>query len=310
MKILKLLLFIISMWKIFTSEIMKLLLRIAGAKIGKNVFISVSARFLCNKIEIGNDSRILEKVRIKANEFKCGKSVVISNDSLFSGSDNLIIGDKSYFGKNSRIDLSRDVKIGKDVGFGENSIIWTHGYFPPADEGYPVTYAPVSIDDGAWVSTSIIVLPGVNIGKGVIVGAGSVITRSVQREQIIAGNPAKVIKDVKSIIKEVNFKTILQEILDKFKNEVLLNKIQYGNYVKYEYSKFNILLVDGCEVDLDTNKKNIVLAKNITEVFLKKIYNHYWFDFDTKIRKRTKYKEVEDLHFHFKGFGIRFLIED
>jgi hypothetical protein len=45
-------------------------------------------------------------------------------------------------------------------------------------------------------------------------------------------------------------------------------------------------------------------------VFLKKIYNHYWFDFDTKIRKRTKYKEVEDLHFHFKGFGIRFLIED
>ena len=311
MSLLKIVVFFFRSMQLLGSELMKLFLRINGAKIGKNVYISISAKFLCKKIVIGKDTQILENVRIKGNQFICGDSVVISANSLFSGSHSIEIGDKSYFGKNARIDLSRDVTIGKDVGFGENSIIWTHGYFPPADEGYPVSYAPVTIGDGAWVSTSIIVLPGVKIGKGVIIGAGSVVTREIEDHKVAAGNPAKVIKDVESIKRDVKFYDVMTRILDKFKTSSLVNKEVTDDFLKYDFGKFNIYVVQDKGIKIDnSNPNNIILYKGLSKEDAAAFSKYSWFNFDEKIRKRVSNKVAKELHFHFKGFGIRFLIED
>jgi len=54
---------------------------------------------------------------------------------------------------------------------------------------------PIIIGDDSWLGTNVIVLPGVHLGKGCIVGAGSVVTKSfVEENIIIAGNPAKIIR--------------------------------------------------------------------------------------------------------------------
>jgi maltose O-acetyltransferase len=53
---------------------------------------------------------------------------------------------------------------------------------------------PVIIEDDVWIGCSVIILPGCHIGKGAVVGAGAIVTKSVPEFAIVAGNPAKVIK--------------------------------------------------------------------------------------------------------------------
>ena len=57
------------------------------------------------------------------------------------------------------------------------------------------TYAlPITIEDNAWIGGGAILLPGVTIGKGSVVGAGSVVTRDVPQYCVAVGNPCRVIR--------------------------------------------------------------------------------------------------------------------
>ena len=53
---------------------------------------------------------------------------------------------------------------------------------------------PVTIGDNVWFGGNCVVLPGVTIGNNVVVGAGSVVTKNVPDNAVIAGNPAKILK--------------------------------------------------------------------------------------------------------------------
>ena len=54
----------------------------------------------------------------------------------------------------------------------------------------------MAIEDDAWIGAGAIILPGVTIHKGAIVGAGSVVTKDVPPYSIVAGNPARVIRQI------------------------------------------------------------------------------------------------------------------
>ena len=58
---------------------------------------------------------------------------------------------------------------------------------------------PIIIEDYVWISINVIILGGVTIGKGSVIAAGSVVTKDIPAFVIAAGNPAKVIKDMKSV---------------------------------------------------------------------------------------------------------------
>ena len=60
-----------------------------------------------------------------------------------------------------------------------------------------LTYAlPVKIEDGVWIGGGTIILPGATIGKNSVIGAGSVVTRSIPANCIAVGNPCRVIKHI------------------------------------------------------------------------------------------------------------------
>ena len=57
------------------------------------------------------------------------------------------------------------------------------------------TYSlPVKIEDNVWIGGGVIILPGVTIGKNAVIGAGSVVTRSIPKDSVAFGNPCKVVR--------------------------------------------------------------------------------------------------------------------
>lgn len=124
----------------------------------------------------------------------------------------LIIGDYSYVGR-SRIFAAQSINIGKGVLISDHTVImdsdlhplvgkkryedlkkWQKGTFPDVYTG--ILSQPVMLCDYVWVGANCVVLKGVNIGEGAIVGAGSVVVRDVPPYTIVAGNPAKLIREI------------------------------------------------------------------------------------------------------------------
>lgn len=108
------------------------------------------------------------------------------------------IGDRCVIGKGNGIVGHERIVIGDDVFTGH------HVYITDANHGYEDTREPigrqfaeskpVSIGDGSWIGTGAVVLPGVTIGRHVVVGASSVVTDDLPDFSVAVGNPARVIR--------------------------------------------------------------------------------------------------------------------
>lgn len=94
--------------------------------------------------------------------------------------------------------LTSQVKIGARTLFGPSVSLFTasHPLSAAVRNGTkgPESGAPITIGEDCWICGNVIVLPGVTIGNGSVVGAGSVVTRDVPPNCVVAGNPAKIIK--------------------------------------------------------------------------------------------------------------------
>ena len=128
---------------------------------------------------------------------ECGKEVNIENQCYIGSGRNIKIGD--YSGIGERCYLQGLITIGSYVMMASEVVILTsnHKINDPSQlmrfEGNqdPV---PVIIGDDVWIGTRVIILPGVNVGKGSVIGAGSVVTKNIEPYSIVAGNPAKLIR--------------------------------------------------------------------------------------------------------------------
>jgi acetyltransferase-like isoleucine patch superfamily enzyme len=76
----------------------------------------------------------------------------------------------------------------------QDAINFSMGIFPDVYTNIP--NSPLVIHDSVWIGVSSIILKGVTIGKGAIIGAGSVVTKDVPPWTIVAGNPASIIREI------------------------------------------------------------------------------------------------------------------
>lgn len=96
------------------------------------------------------------------------------------------------------------VRIGDFCMIGPNTLITSAGHplSPAGRRQKLVTAKPVTIGDDVWIGGNCTILPGVTIGNNVVVAAGAVVTRDVPDNCVIAGVPAKVIKELPNDIHE------------------------------------------------------------------------------------------------------------
>ncbi|WP_051350463.1 acyltransferase [Dyadobacter alkalitolerans] len=127
-----------------------------------------------NGIQIGNNSFVGEGARIWA-----GDNVLIGNGVLIAHNVTIIDSDSHELDY-----LEREQSFIK---------LTTDGH--PKDLG-SVKTSPIVIEDNVWISYNSCILKGVKIGKGAIVGAGSVVSKDVPPFTIVAGNPAVIIRTI------------------------------------------------------------------------------------------------------------------
>ena len=142
-------------------------------------------------------------------KFACGYSCRITAGRSESG--RIIIGDNFSMGDFCQIEGGGGIIIGRNVMFASKVFVSTnsHGIYndrfcefdqlkqsspssPPGER--KVVKKRIVIGDNVWVGNAAMILMGVTIGSGAIVGAGSVVTKDVPEDCIVAGNPARVLK--------------------------------------------------------------------------------------------------------------------
>ena len=140
---------------------------------------------------------------------KMGEHVHIDIDFHCEYGKHIFIGDKVIINMNCTFVDNNRIDIGSNVLIASNVQIYTATHSTKVSErmvqnwseGEEIcrTYAlPVKIEDGVWIGGGAILLPGVIIGRNSVIGAGSVVTRSIPANCVAVGNPCRVIKQIES----------------------------------------------------------------------------------------------------------------
>lgn len=105
----------------------------------------------------------------------------------------VVIGDRVTL--KSGVFLWAGTRIGNDVFIGPNAT-FTNDLFPRSKQ-YPAEFFGVTVEDGASIGANATLLPGIRIGRGAMIGAGSVVTKDVPDWAVVVGNPARVTRTLK-----------------------------------------------------------------------------------------------------------------
>lgn len=141
----------------------------------------------CN---IGEDTKIWQFVVVLKGA-KIGANCNICAHTLIEGDveigDNVTVKSGVYIWDGTRIE--DDVFIGPNATLTNDSM--------PRSKQYPDSFSGITLKKGCSVGANATLLPGITIGQGAMIGAGSVVTKNIPDHAIVVGNPAKIIRYIK-----------------------------------------------------------------------------------------------------------------
>ena len=158
-----------------------------GTVIGKGAVVRPRCTFYSN-VKIGENLRT-------------GHNIIVREKTEIG--DNVLLGTNVVIDGNTKI--GSHVSIQSNVYIPTNTLIEDNVFLGPCcsitNDKYPIRPQKIVLEGailrkGASVGSNAVIMPGVEVGEGAMIGGGSVVTKNVPAWKIVAGNPAKIIKDV------------------------------------------------------------------------------------------------------------------
>lgn len=238
---------------ILPSFLKKMIYRIKGYKIGKKVSIGFGSVIIGRKVELQDHVKIGFLTIIRGHEIKIecfasiGSLTMIDTGRLRLGEDSRIneqviiggmqtpnscldLGKRTIIMEYSFINTTMPIKIGDDTGIGGHCLLFTHGSWLSCLDGFPVTFAPITIGNNVWLPWRIFIMPGTAIGDNVVIGANSLVSGTQPSNVLIAGNPAKIIREnYPPALKDDERKNILDNVFKEFCEYLIFNNCEIQN---------------------------------------------------------------------------------
>lgn len=125
---------------------------------------------------------------------KIGKNICLKNDVIIKSPWNLEIGDDCWIGEKVWIDNLDRVKIGSNVCISQGALLLTgnHDY---KDSSMPYRNAPIIVKDGAWLGANTTVCAGVTVHENAILTVGSMTSKDLEANGIYQGGAARKIRE-------------------------------------------------------------------------------------------------------------------
>lgn len=187
--------------------------------IGSHVSIGATTILDTPYLEIGDGSKINEQVFVGGLQFP---------DSKF------VLGKNCQIMQMSFLNPAKSIVIGDDSGIGGDCLIFGHTTWLSEFEGYPVEFSPIEIGNSVSIAWRVFLLPGSKIGDGAVVGANSLVHRTIPPKCLAVGFPARVVSKFPDFPKEVTeeqkvdiLQKIVHEMIDYFNGSGLFcNKME------------------------------------------------------------------------------------
>ena len=173
-----------ALWGVACGRLRAQVLAMRGAKLGAKV--ALGPRCMVDRpwgVALGTRVLLEAEVYLK----------------LVADEARLTLGDHTFVGRGTEFDVLLGVSVGSHSLIAPHCFITDHGHGTAPhlridDEEQPSVAAPVVIGSDVWLGTGVVVLPGVTIGDGAVIGANSVVTRDVAPMSIMAGAPARLLR--------------------------------------------------------------------------------------------------------------------
>lgn len=187
--------FIRRVWAFFKENFYSQQITRYRCKVGRNLWLPGGAPFFLGSGEIimGDDVRMWGTV-----DFFVGGPI--------TAHPQLIIGNNVGIGKGVGFSVKKKIVIGNNVGIGGGTLFFDNPHHPIEVEHpeqrfiLPIEESdcePIVVEDDVWISSNCIILKGVTIGRGAVVGIGTVVVKNVPPYTLVAGVPAREIRKLK-----------------------------------------------------------------------------------------------------------------
>lgn len=199
---------------------------------GRDIDIKVKGYF-----ELGSYSRLGDNCYIRGNNIIFGQHLFNSAGLRVGGGGRqnpdakLTIYSRCTI-HNNFINIYKPVEIGCDVGLSPEVSILTHGYWLSVLEGYPAKFEKVEIGSSVIIGYRSLVMMGVKICDKCVIGAQSVVTKSIEKKGIYAGSPVRYIADINP--------PLTWEEREKKIKEIIVDYFPIANYHNVEYSRIEV----------------------------------------------------------------------
>jgi acetyltransferase-like isoleucine patch superfamily enzyme len=269
--------------------------------IGRHSSVGTQSYISCNTIEIGEDARIREQVFVGGPQLP---------ESRF------VLGSRTIILQLAYINPTKPVVIGDDTGIGGHCLIFTHGAWLSALEGYPVTYEPVTLGKSVWLPWRVFVMPGASIGDGSVIGANSLVAGAIPPNSLAVGSPAKVVRSSPDFPRQLSAEdraALVAEMMSEFNRFVQGASVSISGQpplTSYTSSGavWRLLWLRGeSGPELARTDDTVLSEHTLTEATLQRFRASgiHWIDLGAKTRSRGGSPLTEELVQFLGRYGIR-----